>query len=318
MNRFLLVISLFLIFSCDDKIKRTASNKPQKIKLKLIENITTQKILSQAWSQTNLLLSTDFAGNVEVRDVDSLKLKRTVSYEKGRIVDLVLALADETVLFVDSRGRLSGFNLKNGIFLNIGKNLRGLSALSSHPSSNKIVVGTRKGELFLLNDKLKKVKTKQTGLKQIKSLHFSPSGKYLAVVGFKKDLLILKTANWSLFKRIRTRGSVTSVAFSQDETYFALGTIFWQVDVYRLKKRKEIISKEVDLEPVTALAFSEDNQRLYVGYGRSGYGVISVFFGTNFSKTTTFPTKNSGIIFLLNRHKKIIAVTADGNFKQYK
>jgi len=312
-----LVVLFFLVISCGDKVKKTVPFE-SKVNLELIKTISSNRLFSLVRAQSNIMLTTGFAGSIQIRALDSLKIKKIVQYDKGRVIDFVLGLSGEVVLFIDGRGRLKGFNLKNGIFLNIGDNLRQLLSIASNPVQNQIILGTRQGKLIFLDDKLKKIKTKITGLKKIKSLRFSPDGKILVVVGFRKDVLFFRSTDWKLIKRIKTAGSVTSFDFSKDGKYFAVGTIFWKVIIYRIDEWKEFTAKEINLEPVTALAFSEDGKRLYSGYGRSGKGFVAIFYGTNFSKEKVIPINDSGIIFLENQNKKVLAVTTDGSFKLYK
>jgi len=274
-------VLLLLMMSCSSA-SVIKGRKTGEIQFKQINYLKIGKVIKKTavYNGRNVMVAiADIAGNISIYSLPGLVLKKRIFSGPAAVIGMAFHNNGEKLTIAYASGEIVTSSVagssSQAILMRKGK-FGQLRSLAAHLSKDRIILGNDKGEILLFNKMEQEPIRKQTGLKSIYHLKFSPDGKRIALAG-GRAIVTLGTDGMTEIKKRKIRSPAVSFAFSADSEYLAAGTLFFRVLLLKSEALALKGSFEISMDPVSCLAFLRSKQWLIAGSGKTGKGTLHIF-----------------------------------------
>lgn len=317
-----LVLTGLLLFSCSSKpVKKNPPPSVKKgITFTTINFLKSGKVLrNSAFStgKTVLTAVSDVSGGIYVYSLPDLMLVRTIPARDSRCIglgflnggaDLVALYGDDTVRLFPVRGGAAARVLP------LSRNAGPLRALGTFPAGGKIVVGNSRGDLFLSNSNATAFVSRKTPLKAVNYIRFSPDGRTLVLAG-GRNCVTAASESGKMDEKTVLESPPVAFAFTPDSKFLAAGTLFWRVHLLEtggLDRKGEF---EINMDPVSSLAFHPSRKWLIVGSGKTARGTLHILSLPGLKLLTKTTLQMEEIIGIASLGREFVLVSGDGTIQ---
>jgi serine/threonine protein kinase/WD40 repeat protein len=136
--------------------------------------------------------------------------------------------------------------------------------IALHPARTQVLWGDRDGTFYVHDWSLGRIThTAPTTGEAVGDIEFSPDGSQVAIV-CGQEIRVLRTADWSLVDRLRSGGSVNSVAWSRDGAWIVGGSTSGPLPVWSAATGSLFGFARSDAGGTEDIDFSRVSDRLFV------------------------------------------------------
>lgn len=310
-----------LLLSCASKpvAKKPGPPQPAEIKLVMINFLKTGRPLRLSAVNTAgrpLVAVADLPGEVLVYSLPDLMLVKTIPATRP-----VLGLG-----FTDNGGGIAVLTGDDAVrihplagggepaVLKIAKTGGTFRSLAVSASNSMLALGTSTGELILTDTGGGKTISRKTPLQAVNYLHFSRDGAQLAAAGVR-DCLLVRTAGLAVRGTVRLESPPVSFAFSPDNKYLAAGTLFWKVHLLAADSGADKGNLEIDMDPVSSLAFHPERKWLLAGSGKTGKGTLHLLAWPELKVLKKIRMQLEEIVNIASLGAEFLIITSDGTIQ---